>query len=304
MDHIKAFVDFWSAQGQSFLKAQQQAGKAITDGLQALTSGTLPAMPDVSSDISASTADLARATESVAALWSAATALSAALIKISPVESKPGDATIEATFQKMLDPHSWMAGMGEMDEALGRMAEGPRFADLWEIERRYARVLQAWMTVRRRNLEHNAITLEAWLKAGRQFGEELAGQTNAGGQPPDAKAMLTLWTETANKQLLETQHAEPFLRTQAALIRATTDLRIVQQELVEHFGKQYGFPTRTELDDLHRTVTELRREMRAMRREQRIAAPPPVAPVVAISAAPAERPPATRRPATKKRGAR
>ena len=91
----------------------------------------------------------------------------------------------------------------------------------------------------------------------------------------DAKAALALWTETANQQLLETQRSEPFLRSQAALIRATTALRLAQQELVEHFGKQYGFPTRTELDDVHRTVTELRRELRVMRREQQMAAAAP-----------------------------
>ncbi len=81
--------------------------------------------------------------------------------------------------------------------------------------------------------------------------------------------MLALWTETANRQLLETQRSEPFLATQAAMIRASTELRMAQQELVEHFGRQFGFPTRTELDDVHRTVTELRREVRAMQREQR-----------------------------------
>ncbi len=86
---------------------------------------------------------------------------------------------------------------------------------------------------------------------------------------PNAKEALTLWTDTANKHLLETQRSEQFLQTQAALIRATTDLRMAQHELVEHFGKQYGFPTRAELDDVHRTLTELRRELRAMQREQR-----------------------------------
>jgi hypothetical protein len=85
----------------------------------------------------------------------------------------------------------------------------------------------------------------------------------------DAKTALTLWTDTANRQLLETQRSEPFLQTQAALIRATTELRLAQQELVEHFGKQYGFPTRTELDDVHFALTELRRELRAVQREQR-----------------------------------
>ena len=64
----------------------------------------------------------------------------------------------------------------------------------------------------------------------------------------------------------ETQRSEPFLRSQREMIRASTELRVAQAELVEHFGKQYGFPTRTELDDVHRTLTEMRREMRRLRR--------------------------------------
>ena len=120
------------------------------------------------------------------------------------------------------------------------------------------------MNLRRRSLEHNAVMLEAWLQAGRRFTEQLA----ADAKPPDIKAALALWAETANRELLETQRSERFLQTQAAMIRATTELRLAQQELVEHFGKQYGFPTRTELDDVHRTVTELRRELRQMRRQQ------------------------------------
>jgi hypothetical protein len=102
------------------------------------------------------------------------------------------------------------------------------------------------------------------LQAGRRFTEQLA----ADAKPPDAKAALAVWVETANRELLETQRSERFLQTQAAMIRATTELRLAQQDLVEHFGKQYGFPTRTELDDVHRTVTELRRELRQMRRQQ------------------------------------
>lgn len=305
VDPFKAFADFWSLQGKAFLDVQQKAGKAMADGMQALASGTLPALPDMSSEMSTTAADLARASQAMTSLWSAATALSGAMAKISPDPGAPGDATVEAAFQKMVDPRAWMTGTGEMDEMLGRMVEGPRFADLGEIERLYAKVLHAWMTVRRRGLEHNAVTLEAWLAAGRQFSEELAGQTSAGGgQAPDAKVVMALWTETANKQLLETQHGERFLQTQAALIRATTDLRVAQQELVEHFGKRYGFPTRTELDDVHRTVTEMRRELRALRREQRLALAPPAPPsAVPVVPAPAARPPVTRR-ATGKRGIR
>lgn len=271
-DYSKAFTDFWTAQGQALMQAQQQAGNALAEGMQAVKSGKPPTLPAMPADLSTVTADLTRASQSVMDLWTAATAVCGKLATTVPALTG-GDGIVEATFRKMVDPRSWIAGTGEMDEVLGRMAQGPRFADLWEAERRYAGVLQAWMTLRRRSLDHNAVVLEAWLQAGRRFSEQMAARAGPDAEAFDAKAALALWTETANQQLLETQRSERFLQTQAAMIRATTDLRLAQQELVEHFGKQYGFPTRTELDDVHRTVTELRRELRAMRREQRTPAP-------------------------------
>ena len=264
-DYSKAVTDFWTAQGQALMRAQEQAGKALAEGVKAVASGKIPMMPMMPTDLSAGATELAQASKSVMDLWSAATSVCAKLATSIPAASG-GDGIVEATFRKMADPRTWIGATGEMDEVLGRMAEGPRFADLWEAERRYAGVLQAWMNLRRRGLEHNAVTLEAWLRAGRRFTEQLAADAKA----PDAKAALGIWVETANRELLETQRSERYLQTQAAMIRATTELRLAQQDLVEHIGKQYGFPTRAELDDVHRTVTELRREMRAMRREQQI----------------------------------
>jgi hypothetical protein len=284
-DYSKAVADFWTAQGRTFMEVQQRASKAVADGMQAVASGTLPAMPEMPTDLSASVADLATAGQSVMEMWSAATAMSGKLATTFPAAE--GNTTVEATFRKMIDPRSWIVGSGEIDDVLGRMAEGPRFADLWEVERHYARVLQAWMTVRRRGLEHSAVVLEAWMQAGRRFAEEMAGKVGT-----DAKTVLALWTETANRQLLETQRSEPFLATQAEMIRASTELRMAQQELVEHFGRQFGFPTRTELDDVHRSLTELRREVRTMQREQR------------KPAAPAPAPPPARRANTKGRSKR
>jgi hypothetical protein len=281
LDYAKAVTEFWTAQGQGLMAAQQQAGQAVAAGMQAMTAGALPALPGVPSDLAPGAAELSRAGQSLTELWSAATAMAATLAAAVPApgDAAGGDTTVAATFRKMVDPHTWLGGLGEMDQALARMAEGPRLADLWEVERRHARVLQAWMTVRRRGLEHNAVLLEAWQRAGGRFSEQLAARAGADGPAPDAKAALALWTEIANAELLETQRGDPFLQTQTAMIRASTELQLAQHELVEHFGKQYGFPTRTELDDLARSVTELRRDLRTLRRtQQHPAAPPTPAP--------------------------
>jgi len=289
-DYGKAVTDFWAAQGKALLEAQERAGRMMTEGMHALAS--LPLMSGLPKD-SAEAAELGRAQQSMAELWSAAAAMSGLVAQAVPGQ---GDATVAATVNRLVDPRSWMSGVDEMGDVLGRMAEGPRLADLWDLERRYATVMQAWITVRRTGLEHNAVVLKAWVEAGRRFNEEIGarggddvqklGAQKLGAQKPDAKkldaqAAMALWTEIANRELLATQRSEEFLQTQTAMIRASTELRVVQQALVEHLGKQYGFPTRTELDDVHRTVTEMRRELRALRREQRRQAEPGLLPAVA-----------------------
>jgi hypothetical protein len=122
-------TDFWTAQGQALMKAQEQAGLALAEGMKAVSSGKFPMMPNMPSDLSGGATELANAGKSMMELWSAATSACSKLASSIPATSG-GDGVVDATFRKIVDPRSWMGGTGEMDDVLGRMAEGPRFADL------------------------------------------------------------------------------------------------------------------------------------------------------------------------------
>ena len=106
-------------------------------------------------------------------------------------------------------------------------------------------------------------------RAAGAFAKMLNERANEGKALESWRAVLTLWVETANEVLLETQRSEAFLTTQRDLIKASSELRLAQQELAAFYSEMFGYPTRTELDDVHRTVTELRRELRAFKRESR-----------------------------------
>jgi len=296
----KALADLWAAGGDAMLKAQNAAAQAASQavmqamqqGAAAMTGGAgiTPGqgMPDFSAMLGGD-AGLTRATAAMSELFNAASGLSATLLSRLPGQAadaaagQGGEDSVNTMFRRMVSPQTWLSGAGELQDVLSRAAEGPRFADLWEVERKYARVFSAWTGLRQRSLEHNAVVLEAWVEAGRQFADGTKPAADAL-SPPDARALLAKWTAIANKVLLANQRSEPFLRTQTALIRASTELRLAQRDLVEHYGDQYGFPTRTELDDVHRTVTELRREMRALRRAARAASVPAAVPPAEVAA--------------------
>jgi polyhydroxyalkanoate synthase subunit PhaE len=150
--------------------------------------------------------------------------------------------------------------------------------------------------------------LDAWTRAAGAFAKRLNERTERGEPPLDSvRAFLTLWGETANEILLETQRSDTFLETQREVLNASTDLRLAQRKVAEFYSEMFGYPTRAELDDVHKAVTELRRELRALKRSTpRVALPSQAQEKPLESKAPQRRASSAPKtaPASKRKGAR
>jgi len=262
---FKAMTDLWGQAGKAALQAQEGAAQTFGEFFK-----TMPAMMASGSAIpfAADATEPLQAVRALADLWTAAASLSGSLMTMmTSANGKGPDPTIEATFRAIADPRSWIANAGGLDSVIARMADGVQLADLWTAEREQARVAQTWSELRRRALEHNVVVLEAWLRAGRAFAQALGDHIRTHGHAPAGRAVLDLWTSTANEILIETQRSDAFLESQAALLRASAELRLAQRSLAEQVADQFDMPSRTELDDVHRAMTELRRELRLLRRQ-------------------------------------
>ena len=58
-----------------------------------------------------------------------------------------------------------------------------------------------------------------------------------------------------------------FLEAQHKVTRSSTEYRLAEREIAEAFCEMHHIPTRTEMDEVQRVVTELRRELRALKRD-------------------------------------
>ena len=187
-------------------------------------------------------------------------------------------------------------------------------AELWrgaigDVDAEVAVARGAWASWAAQPLAVRAETLRRAARAER----DARAQAHARRERMRREAQTAAAVRTGAEHLLalveRSLAAAAVQRAEVDAVRAEADAEVTAELLLHigrHLGKQYGFPTRTELDDVHRTVTELRRELRALRREMRTAqqpaAPVPVPapePVPVPVAAPA--PPLARRT---KRGAR
>jgi polyhydroxyalkanoate synthase subunit PhaE len=268
-ESMRTLASLWGQGGNAFLASQQgmfrDMAENMAEKMRAASEGGAAAA-------AADTAGFEAARRAFGELWSLATEVSANLSKAMQ-GSAPTDPLVAEMLGKIFDPKAWFSGTNDLDEALQKMAEGPRLSDLWNVERKFLSVFNAWVALRRRTLENNTVTLDAWTRAAGAFAKELNGRAEKAEKLDSWREMLALWVETANTTLLETQRSEAFLKMQRETLKASTDLRLAQRELAEYYSEMFGYPTRAELDDVHKTVTELRRELRALKRERPASAP-------------------------------
>jgi poly[(R)-3-hydroxyalkanoate] polymerase subunit PhaE len=170
-------------------------------------------------------------------------------------------------FADFLNPMNLaLFGGAQVGDALKKMTEGPQLADAGTAEHRMARLMERWIEVQTASRAYEGVVAAAWVTANQSFAGKLQERFNAGEamQPADA---LKLWLETANTALLETQRSPSFLEAQRRLLRCGMEFLLTQREVVESAVEPAGLPTRTEIDEVHRAIHDLKRRLRTLERE-------------------------------------
>ncbi|MGO8047376.1 poly(R)-hydroxyalkanoic acid synthase subunit PhaE [Rhizobium johnstonii] len=151
----------------------------------------------------------------------------------------------------------------EISEAIKRMVEAPRLADMWNLNRQVYALMAAWTDVCQRMGVYHAIASVPWGKAYERYSASLADSKEGDAKDCDWRKGFDAWRDIADKQLISNMRSRDFLAVQRELLRAALDLRIRQQEVADSVGRLFGVPTQHDFDDLARQITELRREVRA-----------------------------------------
>ncbi|MGF1659319.1 MAG: poly(R)-hydroxyalkanoic acid synthase subunit PhaE [Rubrimonas sp.] len=172
-------------------------------------------------------------------------------------------ATGAETLARLLDPGCWLfAGEDAVDPALRRLIDGPPPSELAEMGRAGLPATQAWRALRRARAAHRRLVGAAWTRL-----VERAARAASADPPLAPERLQALWEAEAAAELDALHASGAFIVSQARLLAAAVALRDVETAMVEAWCESRALPTRREVDDLHRGLTELRRELRALKRE-------------------------------------
>jgi polyhydroxyalkanoate synthase subunit PhaE len=168
---------------------------------------------------------------------------------------------------RLLEQPAGFAVGNEMSEAIEKMAQGPRLADVWDIDRKMALVFGAWMEMRQRLASYSAVTAAPWTEASKRFLDAMSAATGSGETLPDWREAFAKWSEISNEELIRNQRTDEFLQAQKELLQSGLKLRSRQDDVAEAASAMFGLPSRKDFDEVTRQLTELRREVRALGRQ-------------------------------------
>jgi len=174
------------------------------------------------------------------------------------------DGIAEETLRRMLDPTQFLAaGTDEVNQAIQRLVEGPDFTDIGTLERQVLKATGEWIALRQASAAFKAVIAAAWARAFATFSQETRADYSLMTQ--GSRAILDRWLKVANEELIRTQRTETFLKAQRNLLTAGVDYRLKERALVEVWCETHSIPTRTEVDDMHRTLHDLRSQIRDLK---------------------------------------
>jgi len=186
------------------------------------------------------------------------------LSKVMPAQAGAQGSVMET----LIGPSIGALGGSHVDNMIGRMTQGPDFATLWDWDRKALRIYSAGLELKQAAAAYQAVMDRAWKEAYERFLADFSKPAEG-----EKKAIKTwregieLWFSIANRTLLEAHRSPEFLEAQRKMLRAAMDYRLQLRSVAEEFCETFQIPGRTEVDELARTVHELRRDVRELKRK-------------------------------------
>ena len=75
-----------------------------------------------------------------------------------------------------------------------------------------------------------------------------------------------MWTRGAEQVFTDGFRTERYVLAQGQMLNAAMAYRVHEREIIEVFLNLYDLPTRTELDETHRRLYELRKEVKDLKK--------------------------------------
>jgi class III poly(R)-hydroxyalkanoic acid synthase PhaE subunit len=124
----------------------------------------------------------------------------------------------------------------------------------------------AWINFSKASFDYLLVLLDIWVRAFEELMRELVSSQNKGETVENLRQFLQVWSSIFDRVFASRFNSEDALEIQGKLINAAVTWQRHQQQLMEVFLKMNDLPTRSELDEVYRSLYELRKEVKNLKK--------------------------------------
>lgn len=152
-------------------------------------------------------------------------------------------------------------------DSFGSFLQMPGLGYSREMDEKVRQSFAAWIDLQRASFDYQVIIVDIWMNAFERLMTEMAEVAQDGETVDGIRDFLNRWTAIADDSFKQAFHSEQYVELQGKLINSMMEYRQQQRRVNEVFMEMYDIPTRTEVDEAHRRIYELRKELKAVKRE-------------------------------------
>ena len=147
-----------------------------------------------------------------------------------------------------------------------RLVASPGLGMTREFNEKFQVGFDAWISWQLATMEYQGVVGEIWEQAFKRFQEDLISLAEKGEKIESLRDFVLLCTRGAEQVFTDAFQKEKYVLAQGGMLNAAMDYRVQEREIIEVFLNLYDLPTRSELDETHRRLYELRKEVKTLKK--------------------------------------
>lgn len=150
-------------------------------------------------------------------------------------------------------------------QTFGNFLLSPSLGYTREFNNKLLKSFDAWTNFYKASFDYQLVLIDVWVKAFEQL-VRLASSQEKGETLQNWRQFQQVWSKVFDQAFAQTFRSENALQIQGKFLNAAMTYRLHQQQLMEVFLKMNDLPTRSEIDEMHHSIYELRKEIKSLKK--------------------------------------
>jgi class III poly(R)-hydroxyalkanoic acid synthase PhaE subunit len=152
------------------------------------------------------------------------------------------------------------------EKTFGNFLQSPNLGYTREFNNKLLEGFDTWINFYKASFDYQLVLVDVWVKTFEELMRELASSEEKGETIHNWQQFVQVWSSLFDQVFAKTFRSHDTVEIQGKFLNAAMTNRRHQQQLMEVFLKMNDLPIRSEVDEVHRSIYEMRKEIKSLKK--------------------------------------